>query len=123
MDSRTAKTPLLATDGVSWTGLFAGPLAWFFHQSIGYVLVPWSCGTGRHLPLHLLSAAMLLLVLMGGVLSWRDWSRRREASSEDPQAAGRAHFLAATGLLMCALFALAILLQAAATFYFDPCQR
>jgi hypothetical protein len=123
MDSHIAKTPLLATDGVSWTGLFAGPLAWFLHQAINYVLVPWSCDTGRHLPLHLVSAAMLLLVSAGGILSWRDWSRRRQISSEDAQAAGRAHFLAATGLLMCALFALAILMQVAATFYFDPCQR
>jgi hypothetical protein len=123
MDSSTAKMPLLATDGVSWTGLFAGPLAWFLEQAVSYVLVPWSCDTGRHLPLHLVSPAALLLVLAGGVLSWRDWSRRRQASSEDAQADGRAHFLAATGLLMCALFALAVLMEGAATFYFDPCQR
>lgn len=119
----TAKKPLFATDDVSWTCLFAGPVAWFLDQEISYVLVPWSCDTGHRWPTHLVSLATLLLAIAGGVLGWRDWSRRRAASSEEGDAAGRTHFLALTGMLMCALFGLVILVEGIAKFYFDPCQR
>ncbi|HEY0526531.1 MAG TPA: hypothetical protein VGD08_24265 [Stellaceae bacterium] len=123
MERSTAKKPLFATDDVSWTCLFAGPVAWFLDQEVSYVLVPWSCDTGHLLPTHIVSLAALLLAITGGVLGWRDWSRRRRTSSEEGDADGRAHFLALTGMLMCALFGLVILVEGVAKFYFDPCQR
>jgi hypothetical protein len=123
MDPRTAKTPLLATDGVSWLAVFAGPVAWFVEQQASYALVPWSCGRGATLALHLVTLAALALVAAGGVLAWRDWSASRTAEEDAAEPRGRAHFVALLGLMMCALFALVVLVHGAASFWFDPCQR
>ena len=47
MDPRTAKTPLFVTDGISWIGLIAGPLAWGLDEEISYFLAGWSCHAGQ----------------------------------------------------------------------------
>jgi hypothetical protein len=123
MDPRTAKQPLFATDDVSWIGLVAGPLAWALDESVSYMIVPWACETHRHLPLHFVSLASLLLVAAGAVFAWRDWAKRRGVSSEREETEGRAHFVALLGLLLCLFFGLVVLAEGVAKFYFDPCQR
>ena len=75
MDPRTAKTPLFVTDGISWIGLIAGPLAWVLDEEISYFLAGWSCHAGHRWATHAVSAAALLLIIAGSVLSWRDWQR------------------------------------------------
>lgn len=122
-DPRTAKSPLFATDGIAWIGLFAGPLAWAADEEISYALAGWSCAHGHRLLTHAVSAAALLLILAGALLSWRDWRRRQDAPVDRNHPAGRAHFLALGGFLLNLLFGMAVVIDAAAKFYFDPCQR
>ena len=57
MDPRTAKTPLFVTDGISWLGLIAGPLAWALDEEISYALAGWSCHSQHRLLTHFVSAA------------------------------------------------------------------
>jgi hypothetical protein len=123
MDPRTAKTPLFVADGISWIGLLAGPFAWALDEEISYFLIGWSCHAGRHWPTHGVSAAALLLIIAGSLLSWRDWRQRAGAGDTDNRAAARARFLALSGFMLCLLFGLVVLADAFAKFMFDPCQR
>jgi len=122
MDPRTAKTPLFVTDGISWLGLIAGPLAWALDEEISYALAGWSCQGQHRLLTHFVSAAALALILAGAMLSWRDW-HRREVGTADNQPPSRARFLSLGGFLLCLLFGLAVVFDTVAKFYFDPCQR
>lgn len=122
-DLRTAKTPLFATDGISWIGLVAGPLAWALDEEISYALAGWSCQAGYRLATHVVSAAALLLIVAGCVLSWRDWRRRTGASDANNRPPDRARFLSLGGFMLCLLFGLVVLADAFAKFMFDPCQR
>ena len=123
MDPRTAKTPLFATDGISWIGLIAGPLAWALDEEIGYALAGWSCQAGHPLATHGVSAAALVLIAAGTVLSWRDWRRRATAGDAANRAPDRARFLSLGGFFLCLLFGFAVAFDTVAKFYFDPCQR
>src|SRR4051812_17953202 len=118
MDSRTAKTPLFVTDGISWLGLIAGPLAWALDEEISYALAGWSCQVQRPLLTHFVSAAALALILAGAILSWRDWRRRSDAGPADNEPSSRARFLALGGFSLCLLFGLAVAFDTVAKFYF-----
>jgi hypothetical protein len=122
-DPRTAKTPLFATDGVSWLGLSAGPLAWFFDQQASYYLAGWSCRAGHHWATCTVTAAAFALALSGAIMSWRDWQRQGDAGDTDNRCPARARFFALSALLLCSLFGLVVLLDLAAKLNFDPCQR
>ena len=123
MDPHTAKTPLFVTDGISWLGLVAGPLAWALDEEISYALAGWSCQAQRPLLTHFVSAAALALILAGAVLSWRDWRRRSEVGTADNEPPSRARFLSLGGFFLCLLFGFAVAFDTVAKFYFDPCQR
>lgn len=123
MDPRTAKRPLFATDGTSWLGLFAGPLAWVLDEQVSYALAGWSCHAGHRWATYAVSAAALALAVGGGLPLHRVWRQQRAAGYADNRAPARAGFLALGGLLLCLLFGLVVLLDTAAKFAFDPCQR
>jgi len=89
-----------------WAGPIAAPLAWFATLEAGYALAPWACATGRLGALHVVDLAGLLLVLAAGALSWRAWAREPRAASVPPDTTRR--FLAGTGVLASALFALVL---------------
>jgi hypothetical protein len=124
MNERLERPPLHATDGVTWLGLFGGPLVWFASQQASYALVPWACQGGPLIAIHLVNLAALMLVLIAGVLAWRDWQRPGPDISDELAApAGRARFLGLVGMMLCALFGLAIIAQATGAFFFGPCER
>ena len=122
-DPRTAKSPLFATDDIAWLGLFAGPLAWAADEGISYALAGWSCAHGQFLLTHAVSIAALLLIAAGAILSWRDWRRRRDIPVDRNQPESRAYFLALAAFLLNLLFGMVVVIDVAAKFYFDPCQR
>jgi hypothetical protein len=123
MDPRTAKTPLFVTDGISWLGLVAGPLAWALDEEISYALADWSCHAQRPLLTYFVSVAALALIIAGAFLSWRDWQRRSNLGTADNEPSARARFLSLGGFALCLLFGMAVAIDAVAKFYFDPCQR
>jgi len=99
-------------------GLFAGPAAWIVNTEINYALAARACGSGFPI-VPLVSAAMLIPALAGGILSWRAWQ------GVDPDAAGGApdRLLATAGVLASLLFACVILIQGTAGLVFDGCER
>lgn len=123
MDPRVKPSPLFATDEVSWIGLAAGPVAWFVAHALNYAIVPWSCAARDQLPLHLISIMAVLLAGLGAYVAWRDWRRHDNVSSESEDPAGRAHFIGLLAFCSCLIFALVLLMEGIAQFYFDPCQR
>ena len=123
MDARTAKSPLFLTDGISWIGLVAGPLAWALDEEISYALADWSCHAQRPLLTHFVSLASLALIIAGAFLSWRDWRSRGSVGTVQNEPPARARFLSLGGFALCLLFGLAVLFDTVAKFYFDPCQR
>lgn len=100
-------------------GLFAGPLAWAVHQQLGYMLVPVSCRSGVMLvPLVTLGAAVLL-----GLGAWVSWRARTPPGETEAPRARTQRFTAHLALLVSAVFAFAILLQASSTMLLNGCQR
>ncbi len=108
MTTGAARSPAPAV----WPGLAAGLLAWMVDQFVSYALVPWSCASGRHAPLHGISLLCLLLVAAGSVLAWRAW--RSEGDR-------RHRFLGLAGLLLCLMFGLVTAFDVAAKLMLDPC--
>ena len=102
-------------------GLAAGPIAWFATQQATYYLASKACGFVD--PWVMLAVDILgLAVALGGAwLCWRQWRMATRA----PEGRGRAEhaFAAGLGLLLCGLFALAIVHQGLATFFFSGCEQ
>jgi hypothetical protein len=106
-----------------WTGFFLAPATFFAHLQVAYVLVPWSCARDSHLWLHVAGALSVLLALVGTAVAWTVWAR--EGGGEPGQHGGpspRARFLAVSGVVMSAMFALLLAGQWVAVFIISPCQ-
>ena len=97
-----------------WAGILMAPVAFLLHLQINYSLVPWVCVTGKAFTLHIATVATLLLAGAGCVVAWRSWRDTAE---------GRGHFMAAWGMMMSALFFIAIIAQAIPVFILGPCQK
>jgi purine-cytosine permease-like protein len=107
-----------------WAGVLAGPLAWLFDLSVSYALVQWVCGGGSHGVLHLISLGSLVLIAIGAFSAWQALQRAPGGDREDgsaPEERGR--FMAAFGLVMCALFATLVIAQAIPRWVLDACQQ
>jgi hypothetical protein len=106
-----------------WAAVLGAPVLWLSHLQVSYMLVPWTCATGRRWVLHAVSAGFLALTLAGGWLAWREFKRAGNGPSSPELDAplGRSRLLSAIGLMSAGLFALAIFAQALASFFLDPC--
>lgn len=106
-----------------WTGVLAGPLVWAADQQARYFLATYACTTAR-LVLHLLTLISLLLIAGAAFAVWRSW---RRAGGGWPDSGGgavsRSRFMAVTGLLLCALFALLVIAQWLPAVFYSPCER
>jgi hypothetical protein len=109
--------------GYSGLGFLAGAFAWAVSSMIGYILVPYSCNT-RMMLSAVASAAGLLVAVVGGLVSWRA-DRILQAVNAAPAMPGRQAriFMARFSVLSTAVFAFAMLLQLAASFVFNGCER
>jgi hypothetical protein len=118
------KAPFFATDGARLGSIFLGMFAIALDQEVSYFIVEWSCGARAHWPSFALSAVALLIALAGVAIAWRDLrALPAGASAADGTADGRNRFLALLGLMLSGFFALAIVFETIAKFFFDPCQR
>jgi hypothetical protein len=97
-----------------WAGLLGGGFGWFLTQQVGSNQIFDNCGSAD--PLFVLFIGLAGLVMAGGgawlaLPVWRG-----------PGAAhGARRFIAITGIGMAALFALAIILQTAASLIIPRC--
>ncbi|HEY8578513.1 MAG TPA: hypothetical protein VIL72_01405, partial [Beijerinckiaceae bacterium] len=102
-------------------GLYLGPIAWFVSLQAKYALTPWVCAHKLQ-AIHPVTVVALLVALAGVALSARAARRRDEPQPQHD--GGRPHaFTAWLGVLISSLFAAVILVQGAAAFFLDGCER
>jgi hypothetical protein len=105
-----------------WAALLAGPLAWSLGLTLKYFVVPFSCGSMNPIPTHLISAATLVITLLGTWLAWQLWV---DSGKQWPDESGlpvvRTRFMAVMSLMSGALFALAIIAQWLTAAFLNPC--
>jgi hypothetical protein len=106
-----------------WAGILLPPFAWFLHQQLSYILVPWACETGRRFILYVVTLAMLLLALGGGLIARQ--TRQCLGRGEPDEVGGvlaRSRFMAVAGVLSSVMFCLAILAQVIPSFILHACE-
>ena len=105
-----------------WAAVFGAPAIWAVSFETGYALVPKVCQFQGHYVLHIISLLALVLALIGGFLSWRQW-RRIGGSPEETEGGpiGRQRFLGALGVFSAVLYSTLIIAQGIASFFFDAC--
>lgn len=105
-----------------WFGLLGAPTAWVLGLSAEYALVEVACTKRTMLPLHLASTVTLLLALGAGWLAYTQWDRLgRGWAGEAGDSATRSRFMAVVGVMISALFVLAIVAQWLGTAFLHPC--
>jgi hypothetical protein len=79
--------------------VLAPPMIWAAQQQASYALTPTACESGGEGWLHLISLAALASVIAAALLSWLDWKRLPEGSTDQgmPQAT-RSRFMAVSGM-------------------------
>lgn len=106
-----------------WTGVLAGPLAWLMQLSTNYALVEHVCSTGNEFLLHGISGVAVLATAAGAWLAWGVWKRTGSSwPGEEGGTIGRSRFMAASGLVFSAFFAVLILGQTIPTLMLGPCK-
>ena len=105
-----------------WAAVMGAPMIWSVQMGANYALAPWSC-PNRQIVLHLITLGGLVLVVVGAVLSWRQWKVAGGGSPEEDVGGvvARQQFLGALGLLTCLLFGVLIVAQGIPSFFFNGC--
>lgn len=106
--------PALRERLLPWSGLFAVFLGWAITHQIGSNSAFDACNSASALPMALLGLAGILVLLAGGLLSFKLWKR---GDQETPTR----RFLGGVGAGMCALFAVALLFQTLSSFIIPQC--
>lgn len=134
MNNPTTRQPnteqILIHPGPLWFGLLAGPVAWGTQLLVDYYLSSLICAhrfagdrvagqswfTVGILLMSLLAAA---LTIAAGLTAWYYW--RRSPGRDDSGADGAGGFLALSGLLLCSLFLLLIVVSTIPVFVSSQC--
>jgi hypothetical protein len=105
-----------------WLGVLAGPVLTLGVEYVAYVLVPDACSRHTTLIVQALYLVAFLGVVAGLLVCWRAW---RLSGPVEPDAEAnpehRARFMAYSGILGNAFFALIVLGMWLATFLLSPC--
>jgi hypothetical protein len=102
--------------------LFAGAAAWTLQQQAGYVAVSWVCGPAAAGPVWLLTAVAVLLLAVGGWVSWQGLrSLIGDGGVEASDLLRPRRFLSLVALMAGLLFLFTILLQAGAALFLPGC--
>lgn len=141
LPSQSIKHPAPHRDRIGsralWFGLTAAPLAWSLHLLFSTALVGHDCYPHQHplveplwqglRPVLLgICVAGIALALAGGVVAWRSWQRTRH---EQPDSAhqlldrgeGRTRFMGMSGMIVSALFMIALAFGTAAFLMVPLC--
>ena len=105
---------------VLWTGVLAGPIVWAMLLETHYALSYVACEQRATWMLHLATGVALALIAAAAFGAWRAAPPLRSSGSE-PIAIGRARFLALSGLILCAWFAIVVLAMQFPILVLEPC--
>jgi hypothetical protein len=104
-----------------WAGLVAAPAAWAVHHQSGSDLNFYDCHSGDTPTLIAIGLAMLVLVVVGGFLSFTAWRAAGGEPSRNAELPAR--LIPALGMMAAGLFGLTILVQIVAAVILPPCFR
>jgi hypothetical protein len=96
---------------VPWAGMLGAGFGWALSHQVGSDLVQENCKAANPIVMILIGLAGLAIAGFGALMSWRSIGR------ED----GGRKFVACVGVLMAALFSIAIFMQTAATLFLPAC--
>ena len=131
MASPAARTPSTSVKTLAF-GLFAGPVMWSVQELVSYPVAAQACYPGSA-PLRepliggvsaiiaaatLVALAVTIIALLTALRSWRAAGGGAEHESTDES---RTRFLSLAGVLVSALFALAIALNGVPVLMLRPC--
>lgn len=113
-----------ASDAGRVVRLLAPPMIWAAQQQTNYSLTATMCETGGEAWLHLVSLVALVAVIAATLLSWRDWKRLPEGSTDEGMpGASRSRFLAMSGTWMGLFFVLVIVATDVPNWILGACSR
>ena len=107
-----------------WMPIIVPPLAVLTQVAAGYAIVPYACEYQHRFPVHLVSALSFSVALIGMAFAWSAWrDAGLRAPDDGAEAASRERMLAAIGLAMSGLMALAAAAQWMTIGFVPPCVR
>ena len=121
----------------SWFALLAAPHAWALQLLIGSAITGYACyphdaplaapiWDGMRAVLYLVEAACVALCVAGGWVAWRNWRRTRHEKPGSGRRLveggdGRTRFMAMSGLMISALFLVAIVFSSVQLIVLGAC--
>jgi hypothetical protein len=113
----------MKSQAMLWTGIAAGPIAWFVNLGASFALAPLACSAKGKLLLHLVAAVSLLLTLVAAGLSFAQWQvPERNVAGERRPFYSRRRALALAGMGLSGLFLLVIAVQAIPNLVLGGCE-
>jgi hypothetical protein len=103
-----------------WSGILAGPVAWFLNLEGNFALAPLACMGHGKIWLYLVSALSLLITAVAGGVSYMQLGK----ANEDAAIAPATHRnLAIVGLCLSAFFLLVIAAQTIPNLILQGCEK
>lgn len=119
-----------------WYGILGGPVAFALMEGLGWLVSAATCPGGNPLGygghpmlsngneiLYAVFGAMLLVSVGAFLVGLSEWRRTRDAGVTSIQGLLRPDFLAATAMLVSAVFTLAVLWMCIGLFWLPSCER
>ncbi len=97
-----------------WIVNLTGPIAFAIDMQSRFALVQWACFSHRAYVLHVITLTAFLAAAASTLLSWVAFNRLEPVHH-------RARFMAMSGFILSATFALAILANAIPHIFLTPC--
>ena len=114
----------LKPDVAVWLGFLASPAAALTHLQLSYVFDHTSCSTRSTVLIHAVSAVLLAIVVIAGIVSHREWVKVGSGDpGQLPGPVGSRRFLSLAGMLGAFIFGLFILAQWFPNLLLGPCIR
>jgi len=124
-------TPVGLSNRSQWFGFLAGPLTWFLHMIVFYVLAEFGCTPGadnRYFTYESVVTAIVVVTIaattvtvFSGTIAFRNLRRTAQVDTDRYLMADREHFMSWMGLWCSVLFGLAMLIEMGVLFFFDSC--
>jgi hypothetical protein len=115
--------PSMGVSAALWAGVLFPPAIWAIQMQLNYWAVRGACARGSNLRLNAITLVALLLIALTGLCAWTSGYRSAEvARVEWGAVVSNSRFMMILGILMCAIFLLAVIAQGVAGIVFNPCQ-
>jgi hypothetical protein len=107
-----------------WIGILLPPIAWAIHLQTIYLTSEDGCFDQDFKWNHIVSAGMLVLAVIGGVIAWSHWpTGDYEATKEQGWPEVRKRFMGIIGVALAVMFVILIFAQWLPTLTGVPCGK